>query len=422
MSALSILRPSFPRKRESRSSTCREKRSGNPAFAGMTVCVALIANAAVSQTIHDEAAQLTEARRQAVVAEQRSTALEVQAVRASNDAARARAEQAAVAARIQAAEADIAAAHARIRMIETLRARQRARLAERQAPIARLVAALQMMARRPPALALVQPGSLSDLVHVRSLLASTLPVIRERTAGLRAEVEEGNRLRRQADLAVATLVAGQRRLEGQRIELAKLEAAHRRRSQNLVDSAMFEQDRAIALGEQVRDIVDLMRELGDQAQLREQLASLPGPLLRPATPGQAAAPIREAAVRQAGRPPYRLPVVGRLVSGMGELSESGVRTRGLTLATADGAQVIAPTSGRIAYAGAFRGYGRIVIIDHGGGWTTLITNLASVDVRVGDTVNQGSPLGRAGARKPMVTVELRRSGQPVDITPLVAVG
>src|SRR3546814_18640567 len=61
----------------------------------------------------------------------------------------------------------------------------------------RSVAALQMMARRPPALTLVQPGSLTDLVHVRSLLASTLPVIRERTAGLRAEVEEGNRLRRQ---------------------------------------------------------------------------------------------------------------------------------------------------------------------------------------------------------------------------------
>lgn len=384
--------------------------------------VALIASAAVSQTVRDEAAQLTEAKRQAIVAEQRSAALEVRAARASNDAARARADQAAVAARIQTAEADIAAARARIRVIETLRARQRARLAEKQAPIARLVAALQMMARRPPALTLVQPGSLSDLVHVRSLLTSTLPLIRERTASLRAEIEEGNRLRRQADLAVAALVAGQRRLEGQHIELAKLEAGHRRRSQKLVDSAMFEQDRAIALGERARDIADLMRELGDQAQLREQLASLPGPLLRPAIPGQAAAPVRESAVRHAGRPPYRLPVVGRLVSGMGELSNTGVRTRGLTLATARGAQVISPTSGRVAYAGAFRGYGRIVIVDHGGGWTTLITNLASLDVRVGDTVDQGSPLGRAGGGKPMITVELRRSGQPVDITPLVAAG
>jgi len=60
---------------------------------------------------------------------------------------------------------------------------------------------------------------------------------------------------------------------------------------------MFEQDRAIALGEQARDIVDLIRELGDQAQLREELASLPGPVPRPIIPGQAATPIREAVVR-----------------------------------------------------------------------------------------------------------------------------
>src|SRR3546814_9500686 len=87
-----------------------------------------------------------------------------------------------------------------------MRADQRARLAERQGPVIRLTAALQMMARRPPALALVQPGSLDDAVHVRALLASTLPVIRARTAALREEVEAGNQLRDQAALAKAALV------------------------------------------------------------------------------------------------------------------------------------------------------------------------------------------------------------------------
>jgi septal ring factor EnvC (AmiA/AmiB activator) len=372
--------------------------------------------------MREEAAALLRARQQAAVAEQRSARLEAEAVRANDEAARARAAQAAVAQRVQAAEADIAAANARIRIVEALRARQRARLAEKQAPIVRLVAALQTMARRPPALAIVQPGSLGDVVHVRSLLASTLPVIRGRTAGLRAEVEEGNRLRRRGDEAVATLRAGQARLQAQRLELAKLEAAHRQRSQNLVDSAMLEQDRAIALGEQARDIVDLMEELDDQAALREELASLPGPLLRPGTPGQGIVPVRQAAMQQSRRLVYRLPVVGRLVTGMGEISKAGIRARGLTLAAARGAQVVAPNSGRIAFAGAFRGYGNIVIIDHGGGWTTLITDLAGVAVRVGDTVDQGSPIGRVSSEKPTITVELRRAGRPIDITPLVAAG
>ena len=393
------------------------RRNWTPAFA---VLLLLTATAALSQTMRDEAAALVQAKQQAVAAEQRAAALEAEAIRASDDAARARAAQAAVAARIQSAEADIAAAYARIRIVEGLRTRQRARLAEKQEPIVRLVGALQTMSRRPPALAIIQPGSLSDMVHVRSLLASTLPVIRARTAGLRAEVEEGNRLRRRALQAAATLQAGQRRLQDERLALAKLEAAHRRRSQDLVDSAMFEQDRAIALGEEARDLVDLMEELDDQAVLRERLASLPGPLLRPAIPGQAATPAAQYAVERSGRPAYRLPVVGKLVTGMGEVSSTGVRARGLTLTAARGAQVIAPTSGRIAYAGAFRGYGNIVIIDHGGGWTSLMTNLAKVDVKVGETVDQGSPIGRVGSRKPTITVELRRAGHPVDITPLVA--
>src|SRR3546814_19992181 len=100
-----------------------------------------------------------------------------------------------------------------------MRADQRARLAERQGPVIRLTAALQMMARRPPALALVQPGSLDDAVHVRALLASTLPVIRARTAALREEVEAGNQLRDQAALAKAALVDSRAELKAERVAL-----------------------------------------------------------------------------------------------------------------------------------------------------------------------------------------------------------
>jgi septal ring factor EnvC (AmiA/AmiB activator) len=89
--------------------------------------------------------------------------------------------------------------------------------------------------------------------------------------------------------------------------------------------------------------------------------------------------------------------------------------RGLTIATRPGAQVVAPTSGRIAFAGPFRGYGNIVVIDHGLGWTTLLTSLAALNVKVGDSVDAGAPIGRAGPDRPTITVELRRRGTPVDI-------
>jgi septal ring factor EnvC (AmiA/AmiB activator) len=84
-----------------------------------------------------------------------------------------------------------------------------------------------------------------------------------------------------------------------------------------------------------------------------------------------------------------------------------------------GAQIVAPAAGRIAYSGRYRGYGNILIIEHDAGWTSLITNMAMSKVAVGDRVMQGSPVGQSGADDPVVTVELRRNGRPIDIAALI---
>ena len=366
-----------------------------------------------------EAKALAVAKQQADEATRRSQRLERRATQATDDAARARADASALAARIEASEADITAAETRSRMIETLRAAQRARLAERQEPVVRLTAALQTMARRPPALALVQPGSLHDLVHVRALLASTLPVIRQRTAALRGEVEAGNRLRRDAERAVAALVVSREELKKRRVQLARFEAQQRQRSEVLSASALVESDRALALGEEARELSAQVGTLEFQARLREGLAQLPGPVLRPMLPGAAPASSDDGRRRS---PRYLLPVEGRLVSGMGEISDAGVHARGLTFETAANSAVVAPASGRVVFAGRFRGYGEIVIIDHGSGWISAITNLESLDVRSGNIVRRGSTIGRTGSGRPQVTVELRRDGRPFPISPLLALG
>ena len=384
-----------------------------------TVAVASVAGA---QTIAEQRIALRQARLASVEATRRARDYERAAAQALDGAAKARAASAALAARVQAAEAEVGAAEAKVAVIERLRATQRARLAERQGPALRLLAALTTAARRPPLLTLAQPGSTADVVHLRAVMASVLPAIRERTAGLRAEVERGRQLRVAADTAVAERRRGQARLEGERRQLTTLEAQRRQAATGYQSSAMTEGDRAIAMAEDARDITDLMGRIDSASAVQARLERLPGPILRPARPDQAGsvAPVSPAAAPRV--PAYRLPVVGTVVTGLGEVSAAGVRARGLTLATRPRAQVVAPTAGRIAYAGPFRGYGLIVVVDHGRGWTSLLTNLASLDVRVGDTVGQGAPIGRAGdargATRPTVTVELRRGGAPVDIARL----
>jgi septal ring factor EnvC (AmiA/AmiB activator) len=99
-----------------------------------------------------------------------------------------------------------------------------------------------------------------------------------------------------------------------------------------------------------------------------------------------------------------------------------VRGRGLTLAVAPVARVVAPHAGRVAFAAPFRSYGRIVILAHGGGWTTTITGLDRLAVRRGQWVTQGTTIGAAGPDAPHITTELRRGTRPVDVLALAQAG
>lgn len=368
---------------------------------------------AQAPSIGEQQARLRTANAAVVAAEARARALERAAAGARDQAAQASARQAAAAERIRAAEAQIAAAQARIAIVDRILAAQRSWLARDQAPVLRLIAALQSMARRPAMLGLVQPGSTADVVHVRAVLATTLPRVEARTAAVRAELDRTRRLRASAEAAARGLRQGRARLDQERNALVRLEAEYRARSQALGRSALVESDRALALGERARSLVDQMETLGAAAEIEADLAALPGPLPRPSPSGVAAPGARFA-------PAYRLPVAGRVVTGLGEVSETGVRSRGLTLACAPRAPVIAPAAGRILYSGPFRSYGGIVILDHGKGWTTLVAGLGGVAVREGDRVAQGSPIGRArSGDAPRLTVELRRRGVPIDLAQLL---
>jgi septal ring factor EnvC (AmiA/AmiB activator) len=104
---------------------------------------------------------------------------------------------------------------------------------------------------------------------------------------------------------------------------------------------------------------------------------------------------------------YELPAVARLTEGLGSVDESGVRSRGVALATVRGAAVTAPAAGTVRFSGPFRDYDGVLIIDHGGGWMSLIVNVAST-LRPGERVELGQPVGRALG--PLL-VELSQNGR-----------
>ena len=361
-------------------------------------------------------AALAQALAERQAAEQRSERLQAEAGEAKSAAERAARETAALAARIQQAEAGIAAAQARAQMIEGERSALREKLGREQRPLVRLTAALQQFSRRPVGLSVLRPGEVRDVVYLRAMLHNAVPQVQASTTGLRRRIDRSRELRRAATATATALASEQVALGERREELAEIETRQSLAARAAGREASREAERALALAEEVRDLDGLVGEIDRAASLRRELAALPGPVLRPASPSDArdAPAPRPSPVVDAGAPsPYILPVAGRTVSGFGAPVSSGT-SRGLTLAPLPGAQVVAPAAGRVAFAGPYRGYGQIVIIEHRGGWTSLVTGLARSDVQVGEQLVGGAPLGVAAPERPSVSVELRREGEPVN--------
>lgn len=374
------------------------------------------AGAAVAQQryAYDDVTQtraaLAEAQGQARAARARGEKLETEAARVVEAADRTAQESAALAARIQQAEAEIAQHQAQIRLIGHQRDALREVLSARQRPLIELTAALQRLSRRPVVFALLRPGSVQDAMHLRAMLATMIPEVERRTAALRTELTRFRGLQQQAEVASARLRASKAELAERRARLAGIETRQRLAARSAAGIADRETENALALAEQARDLTGLVDQLGKSAQLRDQLAQLPGPVLRPPQPERST--VTDSAAPpppDLGLPRYTLPVDGRLVGGFGD-----PRSRGISIAARAGAQVVAPGGGRVVFAGPYRGYGKIVIIDHSGGWTSLVTNLFQLDARVGQVVIAGAPLGLAGSGQPVLTLELRHQGNPVN--------
>jgi septal ring factor EnvC (AmiA/AmiB activator) len=112
-----------------------------------------------------------------------------------------------------------------------------------------------------------------------------------------------------------------------------------------------------------------------------------------------------------------MPVNGRVLAAFGQPRAAGVHWQGWLIAAPVGSQVRAIAHGRIAYADWLRGYGLLLIVDHGEGFMSLYGHNESLRVEVGDWVEPDdiiSTIGLAPQRQTGLYFELRRDGKAVD--------
>jgi septal ring factor EnvC (AmiA/AmiB activator) len=251
-------------------------------------------------------------------------------------------------------------------------------------------------------------GQAEDL---RDLLAR-LEQERERRMAEAATKAAAERAAREAE-AAARRAAKEAELAAERAAKEAEAAQHRAQAQ----AAAAARERELAQARVAREA-----ELQAQAEAKEkQLAAQEATQQAEKASREAAAsrPVRsERPFSQAhGRLPY--PARGQVVGAYGQTNEVGNTTKGITIQTRKGAQVIAPYDGQVVFAGPFRGYGLLLIIEHSEGYHTLLAGMAQVDCSVGQKLTAGEPVGVMGQdeSKPSLYVELRHGGQPVNPLP-----
>jgi septal ring factor EnvC (AmiA/AmiB activator) len=369
---------------------------------GILLLCPLLAGSALAQSGGEPLnAALKAAVAEQASAESQTAKLEQAASRAQGEADRLRAEQAAAAQAIDAAEARISAANARLQLTAAYVAAHRQQLAAQQQPVSSLLAGLATMARRPPLLVLADEGGTDQLVEVRLLLDSTLPVIRSRTAHLSAELAQGQRLQQAALAARAELARSRNNLVARRQQYAALEEKAESRALAAGGEALGSGDAAIAASEQVAQLRAQQAQTQSIRAVAAQLAAEDAAPMRPTPPEGLAARTPF---------PYELPGAAPVTEGLASVDASGVQSRGLTLATSRGMPVTAPGAGTVKFSGPYRDYDGVLIIDHGGGWLSLIVNVAS-PLHPGDQVVLGQDIGRALGP---LQVELSQNGRRIS--------
>ena len=298
-------------------------------------------------------------------------------------------------------------------------------LTRRRVELAATLGALQRLSLQPPEALIASPASAVDTLRSSLLLRAVVPELEAQAHALRRDLAALSHLRhdiiaRKADLAAATQVLTKERRGLDR--LLERKAALARRTE--AESAR-ERQRLARLSMQAEGLRALIAGLEAEPRAAEALGTSPDPAV-PST--QLAAP-RTAPTAlppepnrpfSAARGTLSLPARGRVTSRFGQATEFGTPAKGITIETRPRAQVIAPYDGRVVFAGPFRGYGQLLIIDHGEGYHTLIAGFSRIDGIVGQWVLAGEPVGRmsqeSGA-KPELYVELRRNGEPINPLP-----
>lgn len=341
------------------------------------------------------------------------------------------------ASRLRAAESRVAEAETRLKPLDDSERSIRRSLEGRRAVIAEVLAALQRIGRHPPPALMVRPEDALQSVRTAMMLGAVLPDMRIKAEALAADLADLVRIRRDIADERDRLQRDATTLNEERQRVAALSEQRQSKQTEAQRALDAERQKALGLSRQVDNLKDLIGKMEqglDSATRAARTAARAAQERAPddrtdlaalKDPGRLTPAVAFASAR--GNLP--LPVNGVRIREFGASDGVGGTERGLTVATRAGAQVTSPCDGWVVYSGPFRNYGQVLILNAGGGYHVVLAGMERISVDVGQFVLTGEPVAimgggsqaaptlASGSSQPVLYVEFRKDGTPVDPSP-----
>ena len=339
------------------------------------------------------------------------------------------------AARVRDAEANIEATRARIRPLDDQQAQLRKSLDERRAVIVEILAVLQRVGRQPPPALVVQPEDALQAVRTAITLGGMLPDMRGQAEAIAGDLADLATLRKQIDSERAALAHGLDVLGREQLRLSTLVDERQSKEAATEQALDAEREHAAELSRQVDSLKELIAKLESGLNpatrtARAEARSIEEDATRPdlsalKDPGRLAPAVSFPATR--GH--LHWPVNGTKIREFGASDSVGGTQKGMSIATHAGAQITSPCDGWVVYAGTFRSYGQLLILNAGGGYHILLAGMERISVDLGQFVLTGEPVAVMGggsqvsaaaatkSKQPVLYVEFRKDGTPIDPGP-----
>lgn len=322
----------------------------------------------------------------------------------------------------------------------------RASLAARRDVLAEVLGALQRMGLNPPPAILVKPEDALSSVRSAILLGAVVPELRQQTDMLLADLKEQSRVAASIEAERARLTAAVGEQAAEKKRLGMLLEAKQKLAADTQTALAAEKQRSATLAAKAGSLKELIasleadraRKAADAAKAAEQKTADAdkGPASAAAPTELASLPVPESNRLTAAAPfsalqgQIALPVTGRIKRRFGANDGNGAVMLGDMVATQSGAIVTAPADGNVLYAGPFRSYGQLLILNAGDGYHVVLAGMSRISVASGQSVLAGEPVGAMGEARvastsaskngnatPELYVEFRKDGKPVDPAP-----